>query len=201
MPQGLGGYDGRMTKVNPQREKIVRAAAELLRKRGYAATGINEILALSGAPKGSLYHYFPGGKEQVAAEAVRHAGAKVRATLDELATRHGSAADVLRAYGALLAGWMARSAFTDGCPIATTMLEVAPARAEITAAGRQAFEGWQQVFAEGLVREGRAPERAEALAAFAVTALEGALVLARVRRSERPILLAVEEVAATFERG
>lgn len=190
-----------MTKAGGQRDKIVRATAVLLRKRGYAATGINEILALSGAPKGSLYYYFPRGKEQIAAEAVRYAGAKVRATLDELAATARSSADTVRAYGALLAGWMAQSDFTDGCPIATTMLEVAPAQAEITDAGRQAFEDWALPFAEQLARGGVSPDRARSLATFAVTALEGALILARVRRSDQPIILAVQEVAAAFERA
>ena len=66
------------------RDRLVRAAAELFRQRGYAATGINDILGLAAAPKGSFYHYFPGGKEALGAEAVRYAGDRVTDTLRTL---------------------------------------------------------------------------------------------------------------------
>src|SRR5450756_655642 len=87
------------------RGAIVRAAATLFRRNGFAATGINEIIEVSGAPKGSLYHYFPGGKDQIAEAAVRFAGAGVVATLEKLAQEHATAAAMIRAYCRLLAGW------------------------------------------------------------------------------------------------
>ena len=108
-----------------QRDKIIRATAQLLRQRGFAATGLADIIETSGAPKGSLYHYFPGGKDDIAVEALRYAGEKVRATLTELAGEQPSAAAVMRRYGAMVAGWLADSKFRDGCPIATTLLETA----------------------------------------------------------------------------
>src|SRR5256885_8806988 len=80
------------------RGAIVRAAAALFRRNGYSATGINEIAELSGAPKGSLYHYFPGGKDQIAEAAVRFAGAGVVATLEKLEQDHSSAASMILAY-------------------------------------------------------------------------------------------------------
>lgn len=183
-----------------QRDKIVRATAALFRKRGYAATGLGEIVSVSGAPKGSLYHYFPNGKEQIAAEAVRYAGDKVRATLSKLDLSCESAAELIRAYGGLLAGWMAQSAFQDGCPITTTLLETAPVKANVTRAGREAFEAWTAIIAAKLVSEGMAKDRSESLARFAFMALEGALIFARVEASAAPILDAAEEVARTFER-
>lgn len=183
-----------------QRDKIVRATAALLRRRGYAATGLAEITAESGAPKGSLYHYFPGGKDQIAVAALRHAGEKVAATLTELAQREASAAGMLRAYGGLLAGWMAQSGFQDGCPVTTTLLETAPQKPEIVQAGQAAFSAWAAPLADRLVADGIEPERARSLARFALMAIGGALVFARVEASAAPLLAAAEEAARLFER-
>jgi len=169
------------------RDAIVRAAAALFRRNGYAATGINEIAEVSGAPKGSLYHYFPGGKDQIAVAAVRFAGGVVVATLETLAQEHDTAAAMIRAYCKLLAGWMAKSGFRDGCPIATTLLEAAPQSKEMAAAGREAFAGWCAVIARALVRDGFGKAEAKRLSTLAVSSLEGALILARVEASARPI--------------
>jgi TetR/AcrR family transcriptional repressor of lmrAB and yxaGH operons len=173
------------------RGAIVRAAAALFRRNGYAATGINEIADVSGAPKGSLYHYFPGGKDQIGEAAVRFAGAGVVATLEKLEHEHGSASAMIRAYCKLLAGWMAKSGFRDGCPIATTLLESAPQSTDMATAGREAFAGWCAVIARALVRDGFGKAEAKRLSTLAVSSIEGALILARVEASAQPI----EEVA------
>jgi len=122
----------------------------------------------------------------------------VRDTLADLASKHERPEAMLRAYAALLAGWMGASGFADGCPVATTLLELAPASADIAAAGSQILGEWAGVFAAALVRAGTPPERAARLGALAIAALEGALIAARVERSERAILGAAEEVAGLF---
>jgi TetR/AcrR family transcriptional regulator, lmrAB and yxaGH operons repressor len=177
------------------RGAIVRAAAALFRRNGYAATGINEIAELSGAPKGSLYHYFPGGKDQIAEAAVRFAGAGLVATLEKLEKEHRSAASMVRAYCGLVAGWMAKSGFRDGCPISTTLLESAPQSTEVTAAGREAFAGFRVVIGRALIRDGFGKAEAGRLATLAVSAIEGALILARVEASAAPI----EDVAKALD--
>jgi TetR/AcrR family transcriptional repressor of lmrAB and yxaGH operons len=169
------------------RGAIVRAAVTLFRRNGYAATGINEIAEVSGAPKGSLYHYFPNGKDEIAEAAVRFAGAGVVATLEKLEKEHTSGSAMIRAYCRLLAGWMAKSGFRDGCPIATTLLESAPQSAEMAAAGREAFAGWCAVIARALVRDGFAKAEAMRLSTLTVSSIEGALILARVQASAQPI--------------
>jgi TetR/AcrR family transcriptional regulator, lmrAB and yxaGH operons repressor len=169
------------------RGAIVRAAAALFRRNGFAATGINEIAEVSGAPKGSLYHYFPNGKDQIAEAAVRFAGAGVVATLEKLEREHDTAAAMIRAYCKLLAGWMAKSSFRDGCPIATTLLESAPQSPNMAAAGREAFAGWCAVITRALVRDGFGKAEARRLATLTVSSIEGALILARVERGAAPI--------------
>jgi TetR/AcrR family transcriptional repressor of lmrAB and yxaGH operons len=181
------------------RGAIVRAAAMLFRRNGFAATGINEIAEVSGAPKGSLYHYFPNGKDQIAEAAVRFAGAGVVATLEQLEREHDSAAAMIRAYCKLLAGWMAKSSFRDGCPIATTLLESAPQSADMAAAGREAFAGWCAVIARALVRDGFGRAEARRLARLTVSSIEGALILARVERGPAPIDDVAKSLAAVLQ--
>jgi TetR/AcrR family transcriptional repressor of lmrAB and yxaGH operons len=181
------------------RDKIVRAAAESFRRHGYAATGTNEIVARSGAPKGSLYHYFPGGKAEIAAAAVDYAGGRVTTTLAGLMADHGGdPAAAILAYGGLLVGWLEKSDFRDGCPIATTLLEIAPMEEAVTQAGRAAFANWAKVFAEALEHQNVASERAESLGMITVMLLEGCLVQARVEQGGGPIVRAVETAAALF---
>ena len=181
------------------RGAIVRAAAALFRRNGFAATGINEIAEVSGAPKGSLYHYFPNGKDQIAEAAVRFAGAGVVATLEKLEREHSTAAAMIRAYCKLLAGWMAKSGFRDGCPISTTLLESAPQSADTATAGREAFAGWCAVIARALVRDGLGKAEAGRLATLAVCSIEGALILARVESSARPIEDVAKSLASALQ--
>jgi TetR/AcrR family transcriptional repressor of lmrAB and yxaGH operons len=167
---------------------LVRAAMRLFRRQGYASTGLAQILGESGAPKGSLYHYFPDGKESLAEAAVELAARLVREKLVELAERHREPEAFLRAYAKTMAGWMEESGFRSGCPIATTLLETAPASPRITAAGVRAIEGWIEVIAGVLERAGAERHAARSRAQLVVAAMEGALILARVRRSAQPIL-------------
>lgn len=183
-----------------QRDKIVRATAKLLRRRGYAATGLSDIIETSRAPKGSVYYYFPGGKDEIAVATVRYSGEKVRRTLQDLATTTASPAALLRSYGALVAGWMSESGFHDGCPITTVMLETTPDKIDIAAAGKAVFASWFDVIEDRLVARGINGERAKVLSRLAIMALEGALIMARVEASAGPILLATEEIASLFDR-
>jgi TetR/AcrR family transcriptional repressor of lmrAB and yxaGH operons len=176
-----------MATTPGHRGAIVRAAATLFRRNGYAATGINEIAEVAGAPKGSLYHYFPDGKDQIGEAAVRFAGKGVVATLEKLEQQHGTAAALMQAYCRLLVGWMAKSGFRDGCPISTTLLESAPQSEAIALAGREAFAAWRAVIARALLRDGFSKLEARRLSTLAVSALEGSLILARVECSGAPI--------------
>src|SRR6201987_5728999 len=155
------------------RGAIVRAAATLFRRNGYAATGINEIAELAGAPKGSLYHYFPDGKDQIGEAAVRFAGKGVVVTLEKLEAEHKTAAAMMQAYCRLLNGWMAKSGFRDGCPISTTLLESAPQSACIALAGREAFSAWRAVIARALLRDGFSKAQAQRLSTLSFSSVEG----------------------------
>lgn len=185
-----------MAKARQHKENLVDAAMRLFRRQGYAATGLQQILELSGAPKGSLYHYFPGGKEAIGEAAVTRAGERVAETLERLAAEHASPQAFVHAYFAQYADWMQESEFRSGCPIATTLLETAPLSAQITQAGLTAIGRWVGIIASVFERAGADPRDADRDAHFAIAALEGALVLARVTQSRDAIIEVGSRVAS-----
>jgi len=189
-----------MAPAQKHRERLIAASAALFRSKGYAATGLAEILAASGAPKGSLYHYFPLGKESLGVAALQAAAAQMGAAMQQAAAASGGPAAVIRHWGAVSAANLAASGYSQGCPIATVALEVAAESDAMCAAARAAFDGWARLLARLLRDAGVERARADALADFAISACEGALILARVRRAPDAILAAVEEVARAFER-
>ncbi len=188
-----------MSRPPRHRDAIVRAAALLFRRHGYAATGLARIVAESGAPKGSVYHYFPAGKSAIGAAAVDFAGELVRHSLQSLAERSETPGALLRAYAGQLAGWMAQSGFRDGCPIATILLEAAADEPGIRAAGARAGADWTRILATALRERGVAPKRARRLALTAIAALEGSLIQARVAVDTTPILEVAEEIGELFD--
>ena len=188
-----------MPAVPRHRQPIINAAVTLFRRQGYARTGLNDIVDASGAPKGSLYHYFPDGKSSIAVAAVEEAGRRVAATVAKLAEECGSTGELLRAHARLLAGWMRGSGFRNGCPITTVLLELAPRERAVAEAGRKAYAARIALLRDRLVADGFARPRAEALAVLCTSALQGALIQARVERSGRPIEVAAAELARLLE--
>jgi TetR/AcrR family transcriptional repressor of lmrAB and yxaGH operons len=160
----------------------------LFRRQGYASTGLQQIVAESGAPRGSLYHYFPSGKEALGEAAVAMAGGMILEMLSDLATHHSEPTAFLRAWCKVMAGWMEESGFHSGCPVATTLLETAPQSPTITAAGRRAIDAWIDVVAGVLSNAGMERREARSRAQLIIAAMEGALILSRIRLSTRPIL-------------
>ena len=172
-----------MGRKAQHRSALLRAAQELLRQRGFRAMAVADVLALSGAPRGSLYHHFPEGKVALAAAAVEASGAAVRRHLLRLAARHPTPKAFFLAYGEALGDWMAGSNFRDGCPLATVMLEAASELPALQAAGQAAFRSWRAVFAALFIEAGDAPAAAESRALRSLALVEGALLLARVQQS------------------
>ena len=178
---------------------MIWAAAKLFRRRGYSGTGLRDILAASGAARGSLYHHFPGGKEEIGAAAVTSAGGLVTETFAELAKQAYDPADFLRRYVALLVQWLEASKFRDGCPITTTLLETTPESALIAAAGQAVFADWRRVMEGLLARHGWPDERVAPTATAIIAGLEGALMLARVQGSAQPVHDTAEALCLMLE--
>ena len=185
-----------MPPKQKHRIPIIDAAVTLFRQYGYAATGLNDIVDLSQAPKGSLYHYFPDGKSSIATAAVEEAGQRVCRTLTELAEQTPDTPTLLEEHAKLLAQWMKKSGFRDGCPMTTVLLELAPDDRPVTQAGKQAYESRRAILQDKLVADGHPHDAAERLATLCTSAIQGALIEARVRRSGAPIHTVAEELGS-----
>ncbi len=183
-----------MAPKQKHRQPIINSAVTLFRRYGYSATGLNDIVQDSYAPKGSVYHYFPEGKAAIAAAAVEEAGNRVCATLEELAANATTTADMLAAHAGLLAGWMKKSGFRDGCPMTTVLLELAPDDRGVASAGKAAYARRKQILVTKLMADGFDEDQAAGLASLCTSALQGALIEARVQRNGKPLQIAAEQL-------
>jgi len=186
--------------IPKHRQPIINAALTLFRRQGFTQTGLNDIVDGSGAPKGSLYHYFPLGKSSIAAAAVEEAGVRVVSTLEKLFSECGSTGELLQAHAKLLAGWMRSSGFRNGCPITTVLLELAPIDRSVTEAGRKAYAARLSILSRKLSEDGFSKARADSLAILCTSALQGALIQSRVERSGKPIEVTAAELAQLLQR-
>jgi TetR/AcrR family transcriptional regulator, lmrAB and yxaGH operons repressor len=175
-----------MQQVPGTRDRFIDTAARLFMRQGYHGTGLAQIVAESGAPKGSLYFHFPGGKEGLAAASVVRAGDVFARQLDATLAASPDPADAVQSLCTVLARWMEMSEFREGCPITNACLELTPSNAEVTAATHDIFSGWRRAWETQLSAAGWPEDRAIPVAATIVTALEGAFIVARAARSTEP---------------
>ncbi|HEX8804687.1 MAG TPA: TetR/AcrR family transcriptional regulator [Acidimicrobiales bacterium] len=171
----------------PTRDRILTAAAELMRRHGYAGTGIKAILSAARAPYGSLYHHFPGGKEEVGVETIRQGG---RVYLDLVEAYLGGDGDLVAATLALFddaADFVESTDFADACPIGTIAGEVASTSDPMRRAAADAFASWLAVIEDRLTAAGVAAGPARAVAVELFCAIEGAFLLARTTRDAEPL--------------
>ena len=175
------------------RDRLVRTTSRLLRKQGYGATGLNQVMAEAQAPKGSMYFHFPGGKEELAAAAVDDFAERV---MQRMETGLAEAATVAEAVAGFFDGYIEhfqRTDFSEGCAVATVVLDAAANHEALGAATGRALRGWVDRFAEALEAEGRSPAEAHGLATLIVAAIEGTIVIGKGERSTEP-LVAVQAV-------
>jgi TetR/AcrR family transcriptional repressor of lmrAB and yxaGH operons len=188
-----------MPRRTDSRAKMIHAAAELFRQRGYHATTFSDVVRDSGAPRGSTYFHFPGGKAELAREAIARAGDELEEMTAQAARHAGDPASLVRALAQILADRLERSGYQSGCPIATLVLELAPGDEELSAALDAAFAAWRAALVTRLEPLGLAPGRAAALAGLTIAALEGALVLSRAARSTDPFTTTTEALVSAID--
>jgi TetR/AcrR family transcriptional regulator, lmrAB and yxaGH operons repressor len=174
-------------RENRTKQMMIRAAADLMQRRGYVGTGVAEILAQAGAPRGSLYHHFPGGKREIALEAIAYARRVFARDLDRIAAESSSLDSYLAALAALSKRDLISSEFDASCPIAATALDVPNEEKEILAACAEAFDFWSQSIAEGLSRHCFAGAQVASLGSLFLRALFGAAMAARAARDSQII--------------
>jgi len=186
------------------RNRLVQVSAALLQRQGLTGTGIKQILAEADAPYSSLYHHFPGGKDELAAAAIRVAGAQYQELVEAV---WDGAPDVISAVGAVFEGAAQTLELTDfaiACPIATVALEVASTNEQLRLATAEVFDAW---IASGAVRfeaEGIPPDDAHMLAVTVISLLEGAFILSQASKSAAAVhaagLTAMAAARAVLDR-
>ncbi len=176
-----------MAKRGETRRRIVETTAGLLQRRGLNGTGLLQVLEEAGAPRGSLYFHFPGGKEELTVEAVEYSRDVVAASIQKSLDAHDSPLAAFQAIAERYARRLERSDFTEGCPVAAVALEGTPVSERLRMASEAALTAWENVLTGYLERHGVPPEPARALATNFLCSLEGGLMLARARRSAEPL--------------
>jgi AcrR family transcriptional regulator len=183
------------------RDRLVETSAELFRKQGYAATGVKQIITNAQAPFGSLYHHFPGGKEELGAAAIRTSGALYELLIPAVFDPAPDLPTGVRDFFAGAAEHLTQTDYADACPIATIALETSSISEPMRQACADVFERWIVAGAERHEDGGLTKEQARELTIAMLAALEGAFVLARAMRTTEPLQIAGEMVASAIERA
>jgi AcrR family transcriptional regulator len=183
------------------KDRIRASAADLFQHQGYHATGVKQIVHGASAQLASLYHFFPGGKEELGVDVVRVAGAGYQTLVEAV---WDAAPDVVAGVHAIFDGAAAvleATGYEDACPIATVALEVASTNEPLRLATAAVFDAWIQSATDRLGRAGIDRARARELAFATVGGLEGAFVLARATRSTEPLRAAGAVAADAVARA
>lgn len=171
----------------PTRERILYASAELFRRQGYAATGLKQIAAESEATLGSVYHFFPGGKQHLADDVLRAGGGFFLALYESIAAGAPDLASAVRDFFAGAGQTLLATDFADACPIATVAGEVASTNEVLRIAAADVFGSWLDALSQDAVEAGIEADRARSLALSVLALLEGAFLLSRSMRSLEPM--------------
>ena len=189
-------------KDTSSRAKMILATLDLLRGSGLAGAGINPIVEASGAPKGSVYHFFPAGKHQLVTAALKEAERVVGEGFRSIFGQSAPLSQKVRTLFSVTATRIDARAFTRGCPVAAVTLDIDDESTELRAVCRDVFATWCEIIAAGLDEVPVAQRRDTAQLILA--ALEGALILARARATKDPLLqtgvLLANTLASAFSR-
>lgn len=182
------------------RERMVISAALLIRERGAHPTAIADVLEHSGAPRGSAYHYFPGGRTQLLCEAIDYAGEYVATRIAAAKSGLDALDDLIEVYRTQLA----RSGYRAGCPVVAVTVEAGdPAKQDqatpVIDRAAAAFTRWTELIAARMIADGVSAPRAEQLAMLITTAIEGAIVVARASRDLKPLDLVHGQLRALLQ--
>lgn len=180
------------------RTRLIESAAELFSTYGYGGTGIKKVLASAEAPYGSLYHFFPGGKEELGAAGLKYGADKYRAQIEKF---HPPGSDPVAATKASfdhVADAMASSDFTSACPVATIALEASGTNEVLREAAAVAYESWLEVLETRFAESGIEDSLAREVAVQCFCLMEGAVLLARTIRSVDPLHMAGRAATAVI---
>lgn len=171
---------------------MLLTAAEVLRERGAAGVTIDEVLARSGAPRGSVYYHFPDGRAQLITEALQFAGDSITAVIDDAVGRGGTS--LVREFVAFWERTLAESGFAAGCPVVAAAIGSADDDPALTDIAGEIFDRWRSALTRAFVADGCDEAEASALSVTCIAALEGAVVLCRSTCSVDPLHAVAEQL-------
>ncbi|HEY6854670.1 MAG TPA: TetR/AcrR family transcriptional regulator [Mycobacterium sp.] len=175
------------------RRDMVLSAVEVLRERGADAVTLDAVLTRSGAPRGSIYHHFPGGRSEILSDALDFAGDAIAVRIERVA--EAGATSALRDFSVFWKKILHDSDYTAGCPVVSVAVSNADEDgAQLASRARDIFQRWCDAMRRALVGDGLTPRTAERLATMVVASVEGAVVLCRARRDMGPLDDVVEEL-------
>jgi TetR/AcrR family transcriptional regulator, lmrAB and yxaGH operons repressor len=167
------------------RQKMLVSAVELLRERGAAAVTVDAVLARSNAPRGSVYHHFPGGRAEIITESLALAGDAISALIEH--TTDDGAGVALRRFGKFWKQILRQSDYAAGCPVVSVAIGGSSEDRHLQADAAQIFKRWHDALVGAISSEGVDAARARRLATTVIAAIEGAVILCRSQRSTRPL--------------
>ena len=173
--------------MSSARENILETTSTLLEKQGCHATGLNEIIRESGSPKGSLYYYFPDGKDQIVSEAVLQAGQALSERICANLSENG-----LRGFILKIAESVEASNFSAGSPLTAVAMETATTNERINLACRESYAMLVSAFREYFVEQGI--EQADQMATLVTASIEGGVILSRTNHSAEPLRIVAEKL-------
>ena len=172
--------------MNSSKNKMILSALDLLRRSGIAGASINQVIGASGAPVGSLYHHFPGGKVELVSAALKEAEVSVGAILQSIFSQPVALEQKVKTLFAATGRESEANAFSKSCPVAAVTLDITEDTAELRAVCQTIFHTWHRLIAAGLTEVPTA-QRLE-VAELIVTTLEGALIVSRAAASKEPLV-------------
>ena len=178
---------------------MLDAAIAVMRERGAVGLSIDEVLARSGCPRGSVYHHFPGGRAELQRRTLDYAGESFAGMIQRAAAKGGSAAVIDR----IVAFWnkvLRDSDFRAGCPVAAAAVNPGLGEEELAARAAEIYLSWRDAVAAVFEADGAAPDRAEVLANTALSTVHGAITMCRITRSIAP-MESVAESLRTLSAG
>jgi AcrR family transcriptional regulator len=168
---------------------MVRSAAQLIRTKGVSGTGLREVLATAEAPRGSLQHYFPGGKDQLVSEALLWMGSVAARRVNKVlaSLEHPTPSALLAGTVELWRQELQSCGFEAGCPLVAAAADVVATSERLRGVIAASFEDWEEALTDALAATGVPEGRAPRLAMVIVSALEGAILLSRIRQDTAPL--------------
>lgn len=180
--------------MTSNRDRMIAATCHLIELQGYQATGLNQILAESSTPKGSLYHYFPEGKDELIEAAIKQTAETVEQRLEAAMAAVPHAKEAIPGFIRQLAHQVHAANYQAGGPITAVSIEAASTNPRLSAACREAYQSWQAVLERKLLADEYPAVRAQRLARLVIALIEGSIILSRSEQNVTPLLDAATEI-------